>query len=154
MTAKIPCNVPEAHAQVSTNIPYSVFSKPQERCIVLLIAFASMFSPLSSFIYYPAIDPLSRDLHTSIESINLSITSYMIASGIVPSFLGGFADQVGRRPVYIFAFVVYLAANVGLALQGSFAALIGLRVLQSVGSSGDNFASDSFLAVVNVLYCC
>jgi hypothetical protein len=122
----------------SQNIQYSIFSKTQKRWIVLLVAFAGMFSPLSSFIYYPATHALAADLHTSIEAINLSITTYMIVSGITPSILGDAADQIGRRPVYIFAFVVYFAANIGLALQNSYPALLVLRMVQSVGSSGDH----------------
>jgi MFS family permease len=118
------------------NIPYSIFSKTQKRWIVLCIAFAGMFSPLSSFIYYPAIHSLATDLHTSVEAINLSITVYMIVSGITPSILGDAADQIGRRPIYIFAFLVYFFANVGLALQQSYPALLVLRMVQSVGSSG------------------
>ena len=123
----------------SQNVQYSIFSKTQKRWIVLLIAFAGMFSPLSSFIYYPATHALATDLHTSIEAINLSITTYMIVSGITPSILGDAADQIGRRPVYIFAFVVYFAANIGLALQNSYPALLVLRMVQSLGSSGDHY---------------
>ena len=118
------------------NAPYSTFSKLQKRWIVLCIAVAGMFSPLSSFIYYPAVHSLATDLRTSIETINLSITVYMIVSGITPSLLGDAADQIGRRPVYIFAFVIYFFANIGLALQQSYAALLVLRMMQSLGSSG------------------
>ncbi len=95
-----------------------------------------MFSPLSSFIYYPATHALAKDLNTSVEAINISITTYMIVSAITPTLLGDAADQIGRRPIYIFAFVVYFAANVGLALQNSYPALLILRMIQSVGSSG------------------
>ena len=116
--------------------PYTIFSKAQKRWIVLIVAFAGMFSPLSSFIYYPAINALANGLHTSVEAINLSITSYMVVSGVVPSLLGNAADQIGRRPIYIFAFIVYFIANVGLALQNSFPALLMLRMIQSAGSSG------------------
>lgn len=122
--------------QSSDPVEYSVFSKNQKRCVVLIIAFAGMFSPLSSFIYYPAIYTLATDLRTSVEAINLTITSYMVVSGITPSILGGIADRVGRRPIYLFSFMVYVAANVGLALQHSFPALLLLRMVQSVGSSG------------------
>lgn len=48
----------------------------------------------------------------------------------------GFSDGAGRRPAYIFCFVLYIAANIGLALQRNFAALLVLRCLQSAGSSG------------------
>ena len=48
----------------------------------------------------------------------------------------GFSDGAGRRPAYIFCFIIYIAANIGLALQRNYAALLVLRCLQSAGSSG------------------
>jgi Na+/melibiose symporter-like transporter len=116
--------------------PYTIFTKLQKRWIVLLVAFAGMFSPLSSFIYYPAITSVAKDLSTTVELINLTITSYMIVSGITPAIVGDLADTVGRRPVYIFTFAVYCAANVGLAVQRSYPALVVLRMVQSFGGSG------------------
>ena len=130
------CIQPAVEASNCEEAPYTVFEKTRKRWIVLIVAFAGMFSPLSSFIYYPAINALATGLHTSVEAINLSITSYMVVSGILPSILGDAADRIGRRPVYIFAFVVYFSANLGLALQDSFPALLVLRMLQSMGSSG------------------
>lgn len=50
-------------------------------------------------------------------------------------FIGSFADQAGRRPAYIICFVIYIASNIGLALQNSYAALIVLRCVQSAGIS-------------------
>jgi MFS family permease len=95
-----------------------------------------MFSGLSSFIYYPAITALSRSLRVSIELINLTITSYQLVSGVAPSILGDMADQTGRRPVSLIAFSLYFVANLGLALQNNYTALILLRCLQSAGASG------------------
>ena len=56
--------------------------------------------------------------------------------GIAPMIIATASDESGRRPAYIICFVLYTAANLGLALQDSFAALLGLRLLQSAGSSG------------------
>lgn len=50
--------------------------------------------------------------------------------------VAGFSDGAGRRPAYIYCFIVYIAANIGLALQRNYAALLVLRCLQSAGSSG------------------
>jgi MFS family permease len=120
----------------SSDAPYSIFTKPQKRGIVLLVAFAAVFSPLSSFIYYPARNALSKDLHVSLNKIDLTITSYMVVSGVVPSLVGGFADRIGRRPVYLVIFTIYVLANLGLAFQKSYPALVVLRMVQSAGSSG------------------
>ena len=55
--------------------------------------------------------------------------------GLSPTFIGSWSDQAGRRPLYIVCFVIYICANIGLALQSNYAALIVLRMLQSAGSS-------------------
>ena len=48
----------------------------------------------------------------------------------------GFSDGAGRRPAYIGCFILYIAADIGLALQRNYAALLVLRCVQSAGSSG------------------
>ena len=116
--------------------PYSSFTPTQKACISYAASFSAMFSGLSSFIYYPAITALSQSLEVSIELINLTITSYQLVSGVAPSILGDMADHTGRRPVSLIAFSLYFAANLGLALQNSYTALILLRCLQSAGASG------------------
>lgn len=114
---------------------YSVLTVRQKRLVLFIATLVAMFSPLSSFIYYPALDNLAADLHTTVGKINLTITSYMVMSGIVPTMWGDLADQIGRKPVLMAMFAIYIGANIGLALQRSFPALLGLRMLQSVGGS-------------------
>ena len=50
--------------------------------------------------------------------------------------IAGFSDAAGRRPAYIYCFIVYIAANIGLAVQRDYAALMVLRCVQSAGCSG------------------
>ena len=117
-------------------VPFSTFTAWEKRWIIFLAMFAGMFSTISSLIFYPAITPIAEDLNISVGLVNLAVTTYMIVSGIIPAVLGNIADRTGRRPVYLFALSVYLVANIGLALQSSFPALLVLRMLQSAGSSG------------------
>ena len=56
--------------------------------------------------------------------------------GIAPMMIAGFSDGAGRRPAYNLCFIIYIAANIGLALQRNYAALLVLRCVQSAGSSG------------------
>ncbi|KAL2002553.1 hypothetical protein VTN02DRAFT_6502 [Thermoascus thermophilus] len=116
--------------------PYSVFSTKMKIFIIVMSAISTLFSPMTSFIYLPALDKLADYYHTSVAKINFSVTTYMIMQGLAPMFFGDLADQIGRRPVYILTLTVYLLANVALALQGNYAALLVLRALQSTGSSG------------------
>ncbi|KAL4776392.1 major facilitator superfamily domain-containing protein [Aspergillus nidulans var. acristatus] len=115
---------------------YSAFSNGQKRFIVAMVTLASFFSPLSGQIYYPVMPTLVENYHLSNALINLTITTYMILQGLAPAFMGTFADACGRRPAYVLSFVIYTAANISLALQNSYPALMVLRCIQSAGSSG------------------
>lgn len=50
--------------------------------------------------------------------------------------IAGFSDKAGRRPAYFICFTIYIIANLALALQNNYIALLLLRMLQSGGSSG------------------
>ncbi|KAJ5960786.1 uncharacterized protein N7479_007936 [Penicillium vulpinum] len=115
---------------------YSVLPNGEKTFVIMTGSFAALISPLSSSIYLPALPSLANDMDVSVSLINLTITTYLIFQGLAPSFIGSFSDIYGRRPAYIIAFVIYLGANVGLALQNNFTALMILRCMQSSGSSG------------------
>ncbi|KAI9373517.1 major facilitator superfamily domain-containing protein [Aspergillus egyptiacus] len=127
--------VPVTRATSASLAPYSAFTKSQKRYIVFSASWAGFFSPVSSQIYFPALNSVADDLGVSSALINLTLTSYMIFQGLSPMFVGDFADKAGRRPAYLVCFLIYIAANIGLALQDNFAALFVLRCLQSAGIS-------------------
>jgi multidrug resistance protein len=126
-----------ALARVATkDRPYSSFTSKQKIVIVLVATLGGSFSPFTANIYFPAIDTLSKALNVSVSQINLTVTTYMIFQGLSPSFTSAIADDYGRRPGYIIGFSMYMLANLGLALNNSYAGLLVLRCLQSAGSSG------------------
>lgn len=131
-----PEQVQEPVTSICEPAKYSSFSSRQKNVIIGLAAFAGWFSSVSSFIYFPAIPNIASSLDQSTENINLTVTSYLIVSGVIPSIVGNAADRFGRRPVVLIALTVYLGANIGLALQSSFALLFFFRMVQSAGISG------------------
>ncbi|KAK9460157.1 major facilitator superfamily domain-containing protein [Lipomyces oligophaga] len=118
-----------------SDVPYSVFSSTTRKLLCAAATFAALFSPLATNIYFPSITDIADDLHVSVEKINLTVTTYMILQGISPTIWGTFADVLGRRPIYLLTLIVFMAANLGLALQYSYPALLVLRMVQSGGSS-------------------
>ncbi|RYP51057.1 hypothetical protein DL768_003557 [Monosporascus sp. mg162] len=110
-----------------------------------------MFSPMSSFIFYPAITSLATSLNVTVGLINLAITTYMVVSGITPAILGNAADKIGRRPVYILALTLYLLANIGLAQQSNFAALLHVAIPLALQAVTGFSTSASFVALGTLL---
>ncbi|MCJ1355498.1 MAG: hypothetical protein MMC33_005490 [Icmadophila ericetorum] len=117
------------------DIDYSEWGAIEKKFIICMASSAAFFSPLSSNIYYPIFNVLAQDLHVSNTLINVTVTTYLIFQGLAPTVIGGISDGAGRRPSYIICFVIYLGANIGLALQNEYVALAILRCLQSAGSS-------------------
>lgn len=66
------------HDGAVADAEYSVFTVSQKRYVVFMASWAGFFSPVSSQIYFPALNTLARDLHVSNSLINLTLTSYMV----------------------------------------------------------------------------
>lgn len=67
---------------------------------------------------------------------------------MAPTIIAGASDGLGRRPAYIICFIIYSGANIGLALQNQYSALIVLRALQSAGSSSTVALANAVVADV------
>ena len=125
----------ELSRTVSTGPPYTIFSPRAKIFIVASVSVSSLISPFGATTFYPALNVLADQLHVTPTMINLALTAYMIAQGIAPSILAGLSDASGRRLSFIICFIIYIAANIGLALQTNYAALLVLRILQATGCS-------------------
>ncbi|KAK9476119.1 major facilitator superfamily domain-containing protein [Lipomyces japonicus] len=119
----------------TSSIPYSVFSHRMKVAICVIATCSGLFSPLAINIYFPSITQIAQDLNVSVEKINITVTTFMIMQGIAPSFWGTLADSAGRRPVYVSTLLLFVFANIALALQDSYAGLAVLRMIQAAGSS-------------------
>ena len=67
-----------ASRAASSDVQFTVFTETQKLYIVFMASWAGFFSPVSSQIYYPALDSLAKSLDVSISLINLTLTSYMV----------------------------------------------------------------------------
>lgn len=113
--------------------PYTIFSIYEKYGLSLLASFLALFSSISVPIYLPVLSELEKYFDVTTEQINLTIVTYSIFQGIAPAFWGPLADKIGRRPVYPICLIIYIGANVGLALANTYGMLLGFRCLQAAG---------------------
>jgi len=59
----------------------------------------------------------------------------LIFQAIGPMFVTNFAERAGYRPANIVCLAIYVVANIGLAVQNSYASFLVLRCIQSFGSA-------------------
>ncbi|WWD16739.1 hypothetical protein CI109_101170 [Kwoniella shandongensis] len=126
--------------------PFSAFNNMCKFIIVGIGSIAAIFSPISSNIFVPAIPVLAGAFHKTESDISQAVTVYLVFQAITPSIFGSMSDSFGRRPLYIGTLIIYLGANIGLALTPTDAywLLIVLRALQASGGS----------AVISIGYGC
>jgi hypothetical protein len=65
--------------------PYTAFTSRQRILIITIASLSATFSGFASNIYFPAIPTMASALHTSVENINLTVTTYMIFQAISPT---------------------------------------------------------------------
>lgn len=123
---------------------YSVFTGTEKWCIIAMVAYAAWSSTLSSFIYFPAIQALSEEFDVTADKVNSSAMCYMAVTTVTPTLVGDAADVQGRRVDYIAILSLYVPPNIALALVKSYAAHLGLRVVQALAISG-KFGLRSFV---------
>ena len=114
---------------------YSIYTQKEKYVIVFLAAMAAFWSPISSPIYLPVLPILQKKFKVSEEKLNVSMVVYSIFQGFSPVVFSNLADKFGRRIIIMNSLLIYLAANVGLALNNSYIGLILLRCLQAFGIS-------------------
>jgi hypothetical protein len=68
----------EESQQVAEPPPYTIFNRFERIFYAWVSSVAAFASPVSTSIYYPALTILASDLDTSLQNINLSITTYMV----------------------------------------------------------------------------
>lgn len=113
---------------------------PSHRRLVVLVpvllAGLSMLGPFSIDTPFPAFKQIGADLDVSTEQMQLVVSAYLLAFGVMSPFHGPLSDALGRRRVIIGGVVVYAAASVGCALSGSLPVLLAFRVLQGLSAGG------------------
>jgi EmrB/QacA subfamily drug resistance transporter len=101
--------------------------------ISAVVILGSIMSILDTTIVNVALDTLSRELHSTIDSIQWVATGYLLSLAAVIPVTGWAARRFGAKRVYLTSLVLFTAGSALCGLAGSTTELIVFRVLQGVG---------------------
>lgn len=102
--------------------------------LILILGSLTALGPFSIDMYLPSFPAIAADLHTTIEQVALSLSSYFIGISAGQLLYGPLLDKYGRKkPLYI-GLAVYLLASFGCMAAGTVESLIALRFVQAIGS--------------------
>lgn len=104
--------------------------------LVIIGLMAGMFlSSLDQTVVGTAIRTIGDDLHGLSEQAWVT-TGYLIVSTIATPLYGKLSDIFGRRPLFIFAIVVFMVGSFLSSFSSSMIELAGFRALQGLGAGG------------------
>ncbi|KAA0992572.1 multidrug effflux MFS transporter [Dyadobacter aurulentus] len=114
--------------------------------IILILGSLATVSPFSIDMYLPGFPRIASDLATSIDRVQLSLTSYLIGICLGQILYGPLLDRFGRKkPLYV-GLGLYVIASLGCALTSSVDALIAMRFFQAMGGCVGLVASQALVS--------
>jgi DHA1 family bicyclomycin/chloramphenicol resistance-like MFS transporter len=104
---------------------------PQRLAVVLggLIA----VGPLAIDTYLPAMPAMAASFAVSVPDVELSLSLYMLGTGVGQLVGGPMSDHIGRRKVGTAGLSLYLLCSLLIAASSSLGALYVLRFVQALG---------------------
>jgi len=122
-----------------------VMSRYQRFLLILVLGTLSTVSPFSIDMYLPGFPAIARDLATSIDRVQLSLTAYLVGISVGQLLYGPLLDRYGRKlPLYA-GLAIYLLASLGCAFTHSIDALIAMRFLQAIGGCAGMVAAQALV---------
>jgi len=102
-----------------------------------LLGALSMFAPLSTDMYLPALPSMAHGLGASASAVQLTLTASLIGLGAGQLLVGPISDARGRRAPVLIGLAAYTLASVGCALCGDVWTLCAMRLVQgAAGAAG------------------
>lgn len=117
--------------------------------LVLILGLLDTLTPFSIDMYLPAFPLIAKDLHTTVENMSLSVSSYFLGFAIGQILYGPLLDRFGRKlPLYI-GMVLYIIATLGCATCTTINGLLIMRFVQALGGCVGSVAA---IAMVQDLF--
>ncbi len=102
--------------------------------LLITVALGALLNPLNSSMISVAVARLQHVFHLTFADASWIISTYYLASAISQPVMGKVADRIGRKKVFLIGLVLAALSSAAAPFAPTFAWLIALRLIQSVGS--------------------
>ena len=106
-----------------------------KRYALITVMVASFTTPFMGSAINLAIPSIGREFNSSALLLSWVVSSYLLSSAAFLLPFGRLADMVGRKKIFVLGVIIFSISSLLCGLAWSVQALIGLRVLQGVGSA-------------------
>lgn len=103
--------------------------------LLILLSVASGLSPFAMVVLAPALEELAAQYDVGMVRIQFLVSAYLLGLATAQPLSGILCDRLGRRPVLLAGFALFVFASVICAFVENLDVLIFMRYLQAAGGS-------------------
>lgn len=107
--------------------------KPKRPLLIFILGLLSAIGPFSIDMYLPGFPTIATNLHTTVDRVAYSLSSFFIGICLGQLICGPLLDRFGRKKPLLAGLVLYILASVGCSLSQSVEVLILFRFMQALG---------------------
>lgn len=115
------------------SFPLQIMDKRKRTLLILILGLLSAIGPFSIDMYLPGFPAIAANLHTSVDYVAYSLSSFFIGICAGQLLCGPLLDRFGRKIPLCIGLVLYIFASIGCSLSKSVEILIAFRFLQALG---------------------
>ncbi|KAJ0413158.1 major facilitator superfamily domain-containing protein [Aspergillus carlsbadensis] len=113
------------------------WSKPRKWGPTLITSAGGLVTLMSGAMLAPALQDISRDIHSGEEATNMILSIFVLAFGCGPMVLAPLSEVCGRRVVWIVCSAWYVLWNTVCGFSNSQGLMLAGRILSGLGASAD-----------------
>jgi DHA1 family bicyclomycin/chloramphenicol resistance-like MFS transporter len=110
--------------------------KPDTLAMTVMLAFMTALGPLATDLYLPSLPHIGAALGASPAAVQLTLSAYLIGFSVGQIVYGPISDALGRKPVLVASFALFVIATIACAIAASVETLIVARAIQAFGGAG------------------
>ncbi|MEC7030325.1 MAG: Bcr/CflA family efflux MFS transporter [Pseudomonadota bacterium] len=112
-----------------------IWQHSETKTLAILAPLVALFA-LGLDFFIPIVPHLNDLLAVSEETMQITLSAFMLTCAIAQIVTGPLCDQYGRRPVALISLGVFIIGSIIAPLYPSFYLLLLARLLQALGASG------------------
>ncbi|WP_026182552.1 Bcr/CflA family multidrug efflux MFS transporter [Leeia oryzae] len=101
--------------------------------LIALLGLLVAFGPFAIDMYLPNLPMMGLALHASPETMQHTVSAFLVGFCVGMLFYGPLSDRFGRKPLLLSGILLYVVSSLLCALVNDAQVLVGLRVMQALG---------------------
>lgn len=114
--------------------------------IIAVLALASIFPPLATDMYLPALGAMANDLNTTAAAAEFSLSVFFLGLGVGQLILGPLIDAYGRKLPLLIGISIFILTSIALVFTDNIILFNILRFLQALGACGGMVISRAIIS--------